>query len=68
MPARSGGVTARGRAERRIAKVDLREVVLEPVRGVVFQLWVVHRAGPAFRLDDEILRERGEQVGGLVRA
>jgi hypothetical protein len=65
---RSGGLGARGRAERRIAKTDLGDVVLEPVRGVVFQLWVVHRAGPAFQLDAEILREPGERLGGQVRA
>jgi hypothetical protein len=64
----SGGLGARGRAERRIAKADLDDVVLEPLRGVVFQLWVVHRAGLAFQLDAEILRERGERLGGLVRA
>jgi hypothetical protein len=65
---RAGGLDPRGWTERRIAKIDLREVVLEPVRGVVFQLWVVHRAGPAFRLDAEILGERGERLGGLVGA
>jgi hypothetical protein len=65
---RSGGLGARGRAERRVAKADLDDVVLEPLRGVVFQLWVVHRRGPAFRLDAETLRERGERLGGRVRA
>jgi hypothetical protein len=65
---RSGGLRARGRAERRFAVRDLVDVIVEPERGITFTLWVVHKKGPAFQIDLGMLHEGAHRVGELVRA
>jgi len=61
---RPGGWSQRGRAEVRIAKADLREVVLEPhAGGYLHDLHLVHRAGLAMVVATEIPQEVAVDLG-----
>jgi hypothetical protein len=64
---RPGGLSARGRAEVRVAKLDLREVVLEPhAGGYLHDLCIVHRTGLALLLATELPQETAERLGTRV--
>jgi hypothetical protein len=59
-----GGLSKRGRTEVRIAKLDLREVILEPYAGgYLHDVCIVHRAGPALLLATELPLEVAERLG-----
>ena len=64
---RAGGLRARGRAEVRVAKLDLREVVLEPHEGgYLHDICIVHRTGLALLLATELPRETAQRLGTRV--
>jgi hypothetical protein len=66
---RPGGLGKQGRAELRLAKLDLREVVLEPhTGGYLHDLYVVHRAGPALCVATELPKETAERLGMQLRS
>jgi hypothetical protein len=65
---RLGGLGRRGRREIPIAKADLRDAVLEPRKDGRRDVWIVHKAGPAFLVVASLPPERAEKLGARVRS
>ncbi len=64
---RPGGLGARGRAWLRVAKLDLREVVLDPhPGGYLHDLFVTHRAGQALLLATALPKEDAERLARTI--
>ena len=64
---RPGGFGGRGRVWHRFAKLDLREVVLDPHEGgFLYDLLVTHRAGPALLLATALPREDAERLARTI--